>query len=172
MNKPSLKEMLFLGFCAALIVVTKMGLRLHLGIPGHAMFFSVFFLMLARASVDYKFAASFTGLLSGIVAVGLGLGKGGPLIILKFIFPALAIDIMALVASGAFTGYTFCVLTAVIASSTKFIDSYVVDSLVGMDRMVTLQHAGLQTLGAVVFGVLGGLLVPPVVRKLRARGVI
>jgi len=171
-EKPSLKDMLFLGFCAALIVVTKMALRLHLGLPGHVMFFTVFFLMLARASVGYRFGASFTGLMAGLVSVGLGLGKGGPLILIKFIMPAVVIDLAALAGSGIFTSYALCALVAALASSTKFIDSYFIDTLIGMEKGVTLRHAALQTLGALIFGTLGGLLVPPVVKKLRARGVI
>jgi len=35
-----LKEALFLGFCAVFILFTRAALRLHLGIPGHAMFFT------------------------------------------------------------------------------------------------------------------------------------
>jgi len=172
MKKPSLKDMLFLGFCAALIVVTKMALRLHLGVPGHVMLFTIFFLMLARASVGYVFAASFTGLLAGLASVGLGLGKGGPLILFKFILPAFVIDLTALFATGIFTSYLLCVLVAAFAASTKFMDAYLIDTLMGMDKGVTLRHAALQTLGAVLFGTLGGLLVPPVVKKLRSRGVI
>jgi len=172
MNRPSLKDMLFVGFCAALIVVMKMALRLHLGVPGHVMLFTVFFLMLARASVGYVFAASTTGLFAGVVSVGLGLGKGGPLILFKFILPAVVIDVSALLATGMFTRYALCVPVAVLASSTKFIDAYFIDTILGMEKGVTLRHAALQTLGAVLFGTLGGLLVVPVVKKLRARGIL
>lgn len=172
MNKLQLKDALMLGFCAALILVTRSGLRLHLGIPGHAMFFTIFFLMLARATVGYKYSASMTGLLAGVMAVMLGLGKGGPLVLTKFLFPGVVIDMAAIFLPGMFQGYAACAAVAGAAALTKFGSTYITDILFGMDKEVTLGHAALQSIGAVVFGVGGGLLVVPVVRKLKARGII
>jgi len=172
MAGPALKDSLFLGFCAALIVVTRSGLRLHLGIPGHAMLFTVFFLMLARGTVNHRLSASFTGLVSGLIAVLMGLGKGGPLILTKFLMPAVVIDICAAAAPGVFTSYAACAVIAAAASATKFPATYLTDIMFGMDKEVTVGHAALQTLGAVAFGVAGGLLVAPVMRRLKARGVV
>jgi len=167
-----LKEALFLGFCAVFILFTRAALRLHLGIPGHAMFFTLFFLMLARACVPYRFASSFVGLLSGVMVVVLGLGKGGPLIMLKFVLPAIVVDIGVMLVPIVFGSYLLCALLAALAASTKMIDTYVVDSLVGMEQAIIFQHALLKASGGVFFGVIGSLLIPPVVRKLRAYGVV
>lgn len=172
LNTPTLKDSLMLGFCAALILVTKSGLRLHLGIPGHAMFFTAFFLMLSRAAVDYRLSASFTGFAAGVMAMMFGLGKGGPLILTKFVLPGMVIDLAAMALPGMFTSFALCAAVAAAASLTKFASNFVIDTMVGMDREVLMQHATLQSAGAVIFGVAGGLLVPPVVKKLRARGVI
>src|SRR5208283_5567682 len=81
----SLKDAIFLGFCATFIVITRAGLRLHFNIPGHAMFFMCFFLLLAAGCVPKMWAATVTGLVAGIVAVLLGMGQGGPLMLLRFI---------------------------------------------------------------------------------------
>lgn len=167
-----LRDALFLGFCAVFILFTRAALRLHLGIPGHAMFFSVFFLMLARAAVRYRLSASFVGFLAGAMATVLGLGKGGPLILLKFVLPAIVVDIGALLLPGLFGSHILCGLVAAAASATKMIDTYIVDTLVGMDSAIVLQHAALKALGGVAFGVAGSQLIPPVVRKLRAYGTI
>lgn len=167
-----LKEALFLGFCAVFILFTRAALRLHLGVSGHAMFFSLFFLMLARACVPYRLSATFAGLLSGAMAVVFGLGKGGPLIVLKFLFPALVVDLGALLLPGLFNSYLLCGVVAAFAAATKFLDTYILDSLVGMDETIVLQHAVLKALGGVAFGVAGSMLIPPVVRRLRAYGVI
>ena len=168
-----LKEALFLGFCAVFILFTRAALRLHLGISGHSMFFTLFFLMLARACVHYRLSATFVGFLSGIMAVVLGLGKGGPLIMLKFLLPALVVDLGAVLLPGIlFQSYMLCGLLASCAAATKFIDTFVVDTLVGMDTTIAIQHAALKTLGGVLFGVAGSMLIPSVVRKLGAFGVI
>ena len=44
--------------------------------------------------------------------------------------------------------------------------------MVGMDPVVNMQRSLLEAAGAVIFGVVGGLLVPMVVRRLKAYGVI
>ena len=172
MMKLSLKDSLFLGFCAVLMVFSRATMRLHLGIPGHAMFFTIFFLMTARGCVRHSLAATFTGFMAGIMAMVLGLGKSGPLMLIIFMMPAMVIDACALAAPALFQGYFLSGGTAAVAASTKFIQAFIMDYLVGMDRTVIIQHALLDASTAVLFGIAGGLVVPPVIRKLRAFGVI
>ena len=171
-TKLSLKDSLFLGFCAVFIIFSRATMRLHLGIPGHAMFFTIFFLMTAKGCVRHPLASTFTGFLAGIMAMLLGLGKSGPLMLLIMIMPALVIDASLLVAPAALQSYLLSGLIAAAAASTKFIQAYVMDLMVGMDKGVILQHALLDASTAVLFGTVGGLLIPPVIRKLKAFGVI
>jgi hypothetical protein len=169
----SLKDALFLGFCAVLIIAARAALRLHLKIPGHSMLFTLFFILLARGCVRNNLAASFTALLAGIMALVLGMGKGGPLILAKFLLPALIVDVMALIlADGLFRSMGLCVLTAALAASTRFISDAAMDLLAGMDFAIVVRHAGLQTASNMVFGSIGALGVPSVLRKLRAFGAI
>jgi hypothetical protein len=169
----SLKDALFLGFCAVLIIAARAALRLHLKIPGHSMLFTLFFILLARGCVRNNLAASFTALLAGIMALVLGMGKGGPLILAKYLLPALVVDVMALIlADRLFRSMGLCVLTAVLAASTRFISDAAMDLLAGMDFAIVVRHAGLQTASNMVFGSIGALGVPSVLRKLRAFGAI
>ena len=59
--KFSIQDVLFLGFCATFIVITRAALRLHLNVPGHAMFFTMFLLILSQACVPRLGAATITG---------------------------------------------------------------------------------------------------------------
>jgi hypothetical protein len=173
MKRLSLKDALFLGFCAVLIIAARAALRLHLKIPGHSMLFTLFFMLLARGCVRNNLAASFTALLAGIMALILGMGKGGPLVLAKYLLPALVVDAMALMlADRLFQSVILCVLTAVLAASTRFIIDAAMDLLAGMDSTIVARHAGLQTASNVVFGSIGALGVPAVLRKLRAFGAI
>ena len=168
----TLKESLFLGFCAVLIVVFRAAFRLHLNISGHSMLFTVFFLMLAKACVRNYFSATYAGMLAGMMAMVLGLGKGGPLIILKFIFPAIAVDFMALILPIWYNHYWQCMLIAAAAAATKFLNTLIMDLLVGMDMTVAIQHGLFESLFACLFGMVGGLCIPPVVKKLNAHGIL
>lgn len=169
----TLKDALFLGFCAVLLVSCKAALRFHLKVPGHSMLFTLFFLLLARGCVRHYTAATLTGTISGIIAVLMGMGKGGPLILIKFILPAIAIDAMAgLLGTLLFQSVLLCTMTGALAAGTRFISTYVIDTIVGMEAQIVLQHAFLQTIGNVLFGVVGAMAVPSVIRKLRAFGAI
>jgi hypothetical protein len=168
----SLRDSLFLGFCAVFIVVFRMAFRWHLGISGHSMFFTIALLLLARGCVSFRWSATSTGALAGLMALLLGVGKGGVLIIAKFVFPALIIDLSALIWPLFFGSYIGVALVAMMASSSKFMNTALQDWLIGMDKVLLLQHALIEAAGAVFFGVAGSFLVPPVLRKLQARGVI
>jgi len=172
MNQLPLNESLFLGFCAALLVITKAAFRWHLGISGHAMLFTAFFLLLARGCVRFRAAASLTGLLAGIAAALLGMGKGGPLVIEKFLLPALAVDLGALLLPWLFGSMLLCALVGAAAGATKFFGRIAVDLLAGMDPAVAWKHSLIEAFAAMVFGAVGALGVPPVLRRLRAYGVL
>ena len=171
-NQLELKDSFFLGFCAVFIIITRIALRLHLKIPGHAMFFTLFFLMLSRGCVRFRFAATFTGLVAGLMAVALGLGKGGPLILVKFILPAIVIDVSAMLLPELFTSYFLCAVVGALASATMFFNTYLIDYLAGMDPALIFQHATIKSVSSMVFGVVASLFIPLVIRKLKAFGVI
>lgn len=172
MNRMPLRESLFMGFCAVLLLVAKGATRWHLGISGHAMFITVFFLMLARGCVAYRLAATFTGLLAGAGAVALGMGHGGPVLLLNFLLPGAVIDASVRIAPGLFTSYARCALVGAIAGATKFAASAAMDLMVGMDHAILVQHALLESAAALAFGIAGALCIPPVLRRLEAHGVI
>jgi hypothetical protein len=170
--KISLKDALFIGFCAVFILSIKAMLRLHLKIPGHSMFFIVFFLLVARGCVRHRLAASFCGLLAGMMAVILGMGKGGPLILIKFLLPALVVDLSAAMLPVLFQSVLLCMLAGGLAASTRMLSTWLIDSLAGMDPDIVMQHIWLQGTGNILFGIAGTIAVPTVIRKLIAYGAI
>ncbi|WP_020676731.1 hypothetical protein [Geopsychrobacter electrodiphilus] len=172
MNQISLKESLFLGFCAALLIITKAALRWHLGISGHAMFFTAFFLLLARGCVQFRGAASIAGLLAGMAAALLGMGKGGPLVISKFLLPALAVDLGALLLPWLFGSVLLCALVGAVAGASKFFGTAGLDLLIGMDPAIVWRHSLLEAVAAMAFGGIGAMGIPPVLRRLRAYSVL
>ena len=168
----SLQNALFLGFCAVLIVAAKLFFRWHLNISGHSMFFIAFFLLLAKAVVPKRWAASTVGLWAGLMVVVLGLGKGGPLQLTKYLFPALAVDFGGTLVPRWAGSVWGCALLGLAAGAGKFLANVFIDWLVGMDMGVLLLHATIKAVGGLFFAVLGSLLVPPVLKRLRAHGLL
>lgn len=171
-SRLSLKEALFIGFCAVFTVLIRVTLRLKLNISGHSMLPTVFFLMLARGSVRYRYAAIFAGLLAGSAAMFLGFAKAGPLMLVKYLTVAIVIDAMAWLLPGRFRNIVWSGLTGALAGSTKFFIEYATGYLAGMDPGINLMKSLLEGGGAALFGLLAGVLLPVVLRRLRAYGVI
>ena len=173
-NQPglSLHDALFLGFCGVCILIAKMAFHWKLHIPGHSMFFIMFFLLLAKGCVPNRFAATFTGGLAGMMALLMGMGSGGPIHLLKYLIPGLVLDGFGNLFPSFTLRYAPCLAAAAAASFSKFFGNAAVDWLVGMELPILLQHALLQSLSAVAFGMLGSLLVPPVMHRLKAHGII
>jgi hypothetical protein len=168
----SLKEALFIGFCAVFAVLLRVAFRLKLHITGHSMLPTVFFLMLARGSVRYRFAAIFAGLLAGSAAMFLGFAKAGPLNIIKYLAVGIVIDVLAWLLPGRFRNVFWSGLTGALAGSTKFLTEFATGYMTSMDPVVNLQRSLLEGAGAALFGLLAGVLLPFVLRRLRAYGVI
>ncbi|MEZ4598326.1 MAG: hypothetical protein R2940_00860 [Syntrophotaleaceae bacterium] len=168
----SLKDALFIGFCSVFAVMMRVVMRLKLHINGHSMLPTIFFLMLARGSVQYPFAATFAGFLAGSAAIFLGFAKSGPFILVKYLAAGLAIDLLALPGPRVFRSFIFGPLVGAAAGGTKFFTEYGTNFLIGMDPVVNLQRSLIEAGGAVFFGALAGLAVPVVIRRLKAYGVI
>lgn len=162
----TMREALLLGFCATFIVVTKATLRMKLGISGHSMFFMIFFLLLSRGCVQKTGAATLVGLLAGALSLALGMGGKGPLKMLNFVLPALVIDSVGVFLPRLPFVYPLCILVAAIAGATKGIHSAALEYLAGVPTRIVVQKAALESLFGGLFGILGSLPVPAVLRKL------
>ena len=168
----TLREAIWLGFCATFIVITRAALMLKLNIPGHAMFFIMFFLILGRGCVQRLGAATLVGLIAGIMCTMLGMGKEGPLIIIKFVLPGIIVDLGALIYPRLPSRIFACVIIGVIAAACRYATSMGIDWLVEMDYDIMLKKALIGSIMNILFGVAGAALVPPVVRRLKAHGLI
>jgi hypothetical protein len=171
-NRFSLREAIYLGFCAAFIIITRIILMLHLKIPGHAMFFTIFFLLLARGSVPKTGSATMVGLVTGILSAFLGLGKEGPFIALKFLLPGFIVDLGGVVYPGLPSSYIACIIVGILASATRFVTFFAVELLIGMEKELILGQAVFSLTLYVIFGGFGSLMVPPIIRRLKANRLI
>jgi hypothetical protein len=171
-NRFTMREALLLGFCATFIVVTKATLRMKLGISGHAMFFLIFFLLLARGIVPKTGAATLVGLLAGAISIALGLAHRGPIIMLNFVLPALVLDVAGIFLPRMTSSFLLCLLFGGIASASKGITEAVTLFLTGAPPDIILQKTLIEISGGVIFGMLGSLPVPTIIRKLRTNRLI
>ncbi|MRR50850.1 MAG: hypothetical protein EG825_08030 [Rhodocyclaceae bacterium] len=171
-NRFTMREALLLGFCATFIVVTKATLRMKLGISGHAMFFLMFFLLLARGIVPKTGAATLVGLLAGGISIALGLAHRGPIIMLNFVLPALVVDFAGIFLTRMTSSYLLCLLIGGLAAASKGATEAVTLFLTGAPADVILLKTLIEVSGGVMFGMLGSLPVPAIIRKLQTNRLI
>ena len=111
----TLREGLLLGFCATFIILARGGLRLHLHLPGHVMFFTMFFFLLARGCVPKIGATTLVGLIVSLASVLLGMGTKGPMVFVKFLLPALLVDLAGIV----YPAFVNCMLACALVGAGR-----------------------------------------------------
>ncbi len=181
-----LQQALFIGFFASLMIALKSMLRLKLGLSGHSMLLMSFFYLLCHLVVARPGAMFACGLLSGLLAMMLGVGKSGVLLLVKFGAPALAMELMAMllamfglchalpgkgspVNKSLWLRLIFLALAGALAWGLR---DFVAASLAGMDFSAALAQGGIEFLGGLVFALLGAALVPPVIKRMQAHDLI
>lgn len=166
------REALFLGFCATFVVLTRAVLRLHLSVPGHSAFFLAFFLLLGRACVPRAGAASFVGGVAGVIVALLGMGRSGPLLVLKLLLPGLVIDAGAALAPRFAMRTATCALLGALSALPRGVLLAPVEWLLGVDTELIVWQTILGSIAAMLFGAAGGALVPSVYRRLAANDLL
>jgi len=168
----SLREAVLLCFCATLIVLTRAGLRLHLHLPGHVMFFTMFFFLLARGFVPKVGSATLVGLITSLASVLLGMGAGGAMVLVKFLLPALVVEVAGIIAPSFVTSMIACAAVGVLASLARAGTNTGVEWLLGMDEEIMLRKAVISAAMNGLWGGMGALAVPSIIRRLRINGLI
>lgn len=168
----TLHDALFIGFCATLLVALKGMLRLKLGLTGHSMFLMTFFYLICYGAVGKKGAITVCGVLAGLMAMMLSVGKGGPFIVLKFALPAAAMDLCLLVLPTVLALRWRCIILALVGTVAWASKGTIEDILVGLSFEVVLLQLGKSLVFGGFFAVLAALLVPPVLQRLRSHDLL
>ncbi|MBY5990705.1 core component of ECF transporter [Ferrimonas balearica] len=166
MNARPLNDALLLGALALLFIAIKSVFRFKLGLTGHSMFFLITTLLLAWGLVPRRGSVLYCGFLAGLLAMVLGVGKGGPLVLLKFLMPALAVELALWLLPLApwFRGQAMVVgFAGVLAWVGKgALELW----LAGAASEVLLVQVGWKLLGGSLFAGLACLMVPRLLRHL------
>ncbi|WP_119969422.1 core component of ECF transporter [Shewanella japonica] len=168
----TLQNALFIGFCATLLVAIKSMMRMKLGLTGHSMFLMSLFYLVCYGATNKIGSMTLCGLLAGLLAMILGVGKGGPFILLKFALPAFAMDVALIFIANLFSLRWRCILLAVIGSIAWASKSWIQNLLVGMEPQVALVQFGLSSFKGGLFAIAGALLVPIIINRLDAHDLI
>ncbi|MFC2031407.1 hypothetical protein ACFLWA_11870 [Chloroflexota bacterium] len=163
-------ELILLALFAALVVVTKIALRLPLRLSGHSGVFWMAIIIVAAGVVPKRGAASLVGLTSGIVAAFLGMGDFGALnTFLSYTTVGVGTD-LALILLGSPESLVVASLVGALGHSGKFLVKWGMGILTGAPVGIIVLGQIRAIVGYIVFGAIGGLLGGLTVRALRRAG--
>jgi hypothetical protein len=168
----TLREGILLGFCAAFIILARAGLRLHLHLPGHVMFFTMFFFLLARGCVPKIGSATLVGLIVTLASFLLGMGTKGPAVFIKFLLPALLVDCAGYIFPTFVNSVIACVLVGSVSAAVRALSDTWIEWLSGMEGEIILQKTIITASLFALYAGLSALAVPSIVRRLRRNGLI
>ncbi|MDD2852795.1 MAG: hypothetical protein PHY09_12970 [Desulfuromonadaceae bacterium] len=168
----TLREGILLGFCATFIILARAGLRLHLHLPGHVMFFTMFFFLLARGCVPKIGSATLVGLIVSLASFLLGMGTKGPIVFVKFLLPALLVDVAGYVFPAFVNSVIACVLVGAVSAAARAFSDTWIEWLSGMEGEIIMQKTIITASLFAFYAGLSAVAVPSIIRRLRRNGLI
>ena len=168
----TLREALLLGFCATFIILARAGLRLHLHLPGHVMFFTMFFFLLARGFVPKIGSVTLVGLITCLASMILGMGNVGVMVLALYLLPAMVVEMVGIFFPSFITSMIACAAVGVVASAARALVATGMEVLVGMEEKIVIAKALTSLAMNALFGGGGSLAVPSIIRRLRKNGLI
>ena len=164
-------ELILLALFAALIVVSKIALRLPLQMSGHSGIFWMAIMIVASGVVPKAGAASLVGLTSGLVAAFLGMGDLGALnTFLSYTAVGVGTDLALVVLGRNPENPVVAMLAGAIGHFGKCLVKYAVATLSGAPVGIVVLGLARGIVGYIIFGALGGLRGALTLKALRRAG--
>ncbi len=165
----SLRDALLVMVLAALAIGAKQLLRLPLKVPGHSFTLTAFLALLAIGRIRRPGAGLLFGVLTGLLALLLGLGKGGLFEPLRWILPFAAVDGLLLLGLSPVAGLGRALIVGALAGVLRAGTGAAVDILVGLPADWILANLAIKASTHAVFGALGAALALPILKRLQHR---
>ena len=163
-------QLILLALFSALVVVSKIALRLPLQMPGHSGIFWMAIVVVAAGVVPKIGAASLVGLTSGLMAAMLGMGDMGAInTFLSYCLLGVGVDLALLVLRDP-ENLLSAALTGMVGHFAKFLVKWALAALVGAPIGFVALGLARAIVSYIIFGALGGLLGGLVLKALRKAG--
>jgi len=164
-------QLILLALFSALVVVTKITLRMPLQLSGHSGIFWMAVVVVGARVVPKPGAASVIGVTSGILASFLGLGDFGALnTFLSYALLGVVSDLVLWLLGGNAEILIVAILVGIFGHVAKFIVKWLFGLLTGAPLGFVALGLLRAVVGYIVFGALGGFLGWLTLKALRQAG--
>ncbi|MDP4146160.1 MAG: hypothetical protein Q8936_17015 [Bacillota bacterium] len=144
-------------------------LHMPLHMPGHTSIWWMGILVFGKGIIPRFGSGIIMGIVSGILAVFMGLGKEGIFVFLKYFVPGLLIDFMAPLFIYKLDSILVGGVCGAIISLSKLFASILVGILTKIPLLFLVIGLGYVALSHVIFGAIGGVLASIIIKRLKTR---
>lgn len=169
MFKLSLADLLRSTMFGTITAVINDITRMPLKMPGHTSIWWMGILLLGKGIVPKFGSGIIMGIVSGILAVVLGLGKEGVFVFLKYFAPGLLIDFLALFFLNKLDSLVVGGICGALMSLSKMIADIVVGTIINIPLLFLVAGLGFVSLSHLIYGAIGGVLAAILIKRLKPR---
>ncbi len=168
----TLHEIALLSLCGALVVVLNTMLSLPLKVPGHSGIYWVVPVILGVGIVKKPGAATYVGLISGVLATLFGLNTLHIFNLLIYVVMGVVIDLVGFFFLYRLDHPAAGFVAGAAGNLAKMVVNYALQTLLGIPAAFIVIGIGLSSVSHFIFGGLGGVIAALVLRSLLKAGVI
>lgn len=169
MFRLSLADILRLTMFGTLIAVVNDILRVPLHMPGHTSIWWMGILVIGKGLLKKPGAGTVMGIVSGILAVVLGLGSDGVFVFFKYFVPGLLIDFLAPIFAHKLESPVVGAICGILTSLSKMLINIALGILLKVPMVFLALGMGFTALSHVIFGAMGGVLAAVIIKRLKPR---
>jgi len=169
MFKLGLGDILRTTMFGSLMAVSNEILRMPLHMPGHTSIWWMGILLVGKGLVRKFGAGIIMGIVSGILAVVLGLGKEGVFVFFKYFVPGLLIDVLAPLFKFRLESIIVGAICGALTSLSKLAVNLILGILLNVPMLFLTLGLGFTSFTHVLFGAIGGVLAAIVIKRLKPR---
>lgn len=165
----NLADTLRLTMFGAIIAVLNDVLRLPLHMPGHTSIWWMAVLLMGKGLIRKFWSGTLMGIISGILAVILGLGSQGVLVFFKYFAPGLLLDFLSLFFANKFENPIVGGICGALASLSKMFVNIIVGIILKVPLIFLTLGIGFTAVSHVLYGAAGGIIAMYIVKRLKPR---
>jgi len=164
-----LTDILRLTMFGTLVTIVNDITRLPLHMPGHTSLWWMGLLVLGKGLIPKKGAGIIMGIVSGVLAVFLGLGSEGVLVFFKYFIPGLVLDIIAPLFYNKLESPIIGAICGALASVAKMIVNLLLGLAMNLPMVFLTLGLGVTAVSHVIFGAIGGVIATSLIKRLKPR---
>ncbi len=164
-----LADLMRLSMFGTLIAISKYVLRIPMHLPGHSSIYWMGLLVMGKGLIPKFGSGIIMGLVSGILAVVLGLGKEGVFVFFKYFIPGLGLDFLAVLFFYKLESIWVGAICGALISLSKMLVNLLLGIALNIPMVFLAMGLGFTSITHTVFGAAGGALAAIVIKRLKPR---